>query len=171
MHDNTPVINDGNGTEIRTYFILRIRCNSITSVWGGKTPHVKRGFFFPFPALLKHSFLLASCTISPLWTFHYGCPTCNNRNITIFLQVSRQFGFYLFYVWRCLQIALAVLLRLTSKPNGCSTGIISVLVETFIPPFLTMKHTWLENRQSQHPPCGWLPPCWNLISFIIHGSC
>lgn len=153
-------ISDGNGTEIGTGFILPIRCNSITSLWGGQLPPVSKDVLSSL-AVLKHSFLLASRTISSLWTFHYGCPMCNNRNIII-VQMSRQFGSYLFFVWRCLQIALA--LRLTSKPNGCPTGIISVLVETFIPPLLTMKHT-------QRAPCGWLNFRWNLISFMIHGTC
>lgn len=154
-----------NGPEIGTYFILCIRCNSITSVWGGNPPPCQKMFFFFFlfqPYWSTHSFLLTTRTIFLLWTFHYGCPMCNNRDIII-LQVRRQFGFYLFYVRWCLQIVLPVLLRLASKPGGCSTGRISVL-EAVIPPLLTTKHT-------QHAPCEGLPLCRNLISFIIHGSC
>lgn len=121
MHDGASVINDGNGTGIRTYSIPHLWCNSVTSVWGGKIPDIKK-VFFSFPVVLKHLVLLAGLSISRTWPFHYGCHLCNNRPH----PGEGQLGFSLFHAWQCLQVVLAVLLRLTSNPNGCSTGIILI---------------------------------------------
>lgn len=138
----------------------------------GEKPWYQKGFSFSF-VVLKHLVLLAGLSISRTWPLYYGCHLCNNRPHPDPLAGEGHFGFYLFHAWQWFQVALAVLLRLISNPNGCSTGIISTLFETDIPPFLTMKQTYLANRQSQHAPRGLFtpPPGCNLISSIIHGSC
>lgn len=91
---------------------------------GGKSL-ISKSFVF-FPVVLKHLVLLAGLSIFRTWPFHYGCHLCNNRPHPGSLAGEGQLGFSLFHAWQCLQVVLAVLLRLTSNPNGCSTGIILI---------------------------------------------